>query len=351
LNDPGFFSGGTGEKSDPGSFLGTNYYPFGLTMAGISDKALKSNYAQNKYRYNGKELQNQEFSDGSGLEEYDYGARFQDPQLGRFFTQDRFADKYFQLTPYQYGGNNPMSIVDENGDSLIVGGSASATQSFQQIANTGLGNIISVSPTGTGAYAFDFSAVAPAGVDAATALDAAKSLMTPGQAAFADVLNDAMTGTDATGNAVDTKFTAVDGNDAISHSVFVGDNGISTETTTRGVHTLDVGDMKAFGSTGALTSQGALGHEIAEGTRIQSKYGGEAAAAESPFSNGISSEAHYNFALPAEDRINGTASGGARPSPSGDTIIPVTVGGVTKTVTIHFTNGNILPGGIQNNTR
>ena len=40
-------------------------------MTGISERALISNYTENKYRNNGKEMQNKEFSNGSGLEEYD----------------------------------------------------------------------------------------------------------------------------------------------------------------------------------------------------------------------------------------------------------------------------------------
>lgn len=94
-----------------------HYYPFGLTMAGISDKVIMAQYPPHKYRYNGKELQSQEFSDGTGLEEYDYGARFYDAQIGRFSTQDAMADKYTFLSPYQYATDDPVKNIDVNGDS------------------------------------------------------------------------------------------------------------------------------------------------------------------------------------------------------------------------------------------
>lgn len=66
----------------------------------------------------GKEPEKQHFF---GVNWYDYGARFYDPQIGRWHVIDPLSEAFSSQTPYAYAANNPVLFIDYMGLSPQVG--------------------------------------------------------------------------------------------------------------------------------------------------------------------------------------------------------------------------------------
>ena len=89
-------------------------YPFGLTMAAISSKALAFGEPKNKFKFNGY-VENNSFD----LNFYETFYRSHDPQIGRFWQLDPKPSDSVSL--YAFGYNNPIRYFDPLGDTAILG--------------------------------------------------------------------------------------------------------------------------------------------------------------------------------------------------------------------------------------
>ncbi|MFO7447552.1 MAG: RHS repeat-associated core domain-containing protein [Ignavibacteriaceae bacterium] len=128
-----------------------NYYPFGMLMAPYGETY------SNKYRYNGKEnLTATNSSYGVDVSWYDYGARFYDPQIGRWHSVDPMAELDRRWSPYRYAYDNPLRFIDPDGmvdwDAIIRGTATAIGGLGSTIAGVGF----VCTPTGVGQVAGTF---------------------------------------------------------------------------------------------------------------------------------------------------------------------------------------------------
>ena len=210
-----------------------NYYPFGLKQQGYNNVApvLDRSY---KYKYNGKELQ-EEF----GLNVYDYGARNYDAALGRWMNIDPLAEKYLSFSPYNYTLNNPINLIDPDGrsveDLILKFSNEDARNKTQENFDSALGQgAVSINKKGKVTLNIDRSA-----------------LKNSKQKAFFDIINEA---------SDPSKSNVVINISSGSEEVFIG----NYET-----NSIDIADVNTFGNNELSNQNSVLGHEIAEQTEKQ----------------------------------------------------------------------------------
>src|SRR5574344_960527 len=97
-------SGNVTERND--------YYAFGKRMTtGGTYPVMTSN----SWQYNGKEVQTT-----GNVNWLDYGAREYDEVIGRWTRPDPMSEKYYGTSGYAYCVDNPIRLIDSNGDSVRV---------------------------------------------------------------------------------------------------------------------------------------------------------------------------------------------------------------------------------------
>ena len=136
------------------------------------------------YKYCGKYLDRKH-----GLDLYDYGARLYDPAAAFWTSPDPLCEKYYNISPYAFCNNNPVTFIDPDGRFIDTAWDAAnvamGVTSF--ISNVTVGNIVGAALDGAGLIV-DVAATAIPGIPggAATAIKALKGANTIENVAIAN---------------------------------------------------------------------------------------------------------------------------------------------------------------------
>lgn len=83
----------------------SDYFPFGKRIQ-FPDNPV----SDNRYHYSGKE--DQSFA---SIPYSDFGARMYNPDIGRWFNMDPYAEKYLNMSAYAFCADNPVKYTDPDG--------------------------------------------------------------------------------------------------------------------------------------------------------------------------------------------------------------------------------------------